>query len=223
MWLNWTMRVSVSTEASRGSVGPEGSWSCSTPSCWSCAPSRRCEEVSSGTWFKNCGFFSLSQQSGCMFHSHRGGWRWQETCATWTCLAELMVLLHQIRFNLAIAVTAESILMQISAEQVSSLQGIVPRYLQLVTFWNLWPFMMLALMLFELLVCILLFSMLTLIPFALALLALSMSLLVRSWSSPFLLPIRSVSSVNCRLHIYGPASNGYGCMVVMECFLCDLL
>ena len=28
---------------------PQGRWSCSTPSCWSCAPSRECREVSSGT------------------------------------------------------------------------------------------------------------------------------------------------------------------------------
>ena len=24
--------------------------------------------------------------AGFMFHSHRGGWRWQKTCTAWTCL-----------------------------------------------------------------------------------------------------------------------------------------
>ena len=34
-------------------VDQQGSWSCSAPSHWSCVPSRRCGEVSSGTWFQN--------------------------------------------------------------------------------------------------------------------------------------------------------------------------
>ena len=28
----------------------------------------------------------FSQKAGSMFHRHRGGWRWQETCKAWTCL-----------------------------------------------------------------------------------------------------------------------------------------
>ena len=35
-------------------------------------------------WFWTSGSFSQSQHEGSIFHSHRGGWRWQETCATWT-------------------------------------------------------------------------------------------------------------------------------------------
>ena len=31
-------------------VDPQGSWSCAAPTHWSCAPSRRCGEVASGTW-----------------------------------------------------------------------------------------------------------------------------------------------------------------------------
>ena len=58
-------------------VGPQGGWSCSITSRWSCAPNRRCREVSLHTWF---------QGPGSMSHSLRGGWRWQETCTTWTYL-----------------------------------------------------------------------------------------------------------------------------------------
>ena len=28
----------------------------------------------------------VGKQAGCMFHSRRGGWRWQQTCRSWTCL-----------------------------------------------------------------------------------------------------------------------------------------
>ena len=53
-----------------------------------------------------------------------------------------------------------------------------PRYLKLVTSFDFWPFMLIpALMLFVLLVMILVFSVLTTIPYALAL---STSLLVMS-------------------------------------------
>ena len=54
-----------------------------------------------------------------------------------------------------------------------------PKYLKLVTSSNFWPFMLIfAVMMFVLLVMILLFSVLTSIPYAVAL---SISLLVRSW------------------------------------------
>ena len=66
-------------------VDPQGSWSCPALSCWSCAPSSRFRKVSSSTWFQELGSFSQSQQPGSIFHSCRG-WRWQETCTTWTCL-----------------------------------------------------------------------------------------------------------------------------------------
>ena len=48
--------------------------------------------------------------------------------------AKLMVLLHQILFSLAFAV--KSILRWISAEHVSSLHGLAPSYLKLVTSSN---------------------------------------------------------------------------------------
>ena len=74
--------------------------------------------------------------------------------------------------------TAEAILMWISDEQVPSLQKVAPRYLKLVISSTFWPFMLISpLMLFVLWVMILLFSVLTSIPYATAL---SMSLLVRS-------------------------------------------
>ena len=52
---------------------------------------------------------------------------------------ELMVLLRQILFNLAIA---ETILMRIFAKQVSSSHRVPSRYLKLVTSPNFWPFML---------------------------------------------------------------------------------
>ena len=43
------------TVAKRGSWGPQGSWSCSAPSHWSCAPSRKFKEASSSTWLQKPG------------------------------------------------------------------------------------------------------------------------------------------------------------------------
>ena len=92
----------------------------------------------------------------------------------------------QVLFNLDIAVTAETILMWTSAEQVPSLHRVAPRYLKLVIISNFWLFILIsALMLFVLLVMILLFSLPTSIPYTVAL---SLSLLVRSWKSSLLLP-----------------------------------
>ena len=51
-------------------------------------------------------------------------------------LAKLMMLFHQILFNLAITAVAEAILMLISPEQVPSLHRVAPRYLKLVTSSN---------------------------------------------------------------------------------------
>ena len=93
-------------------------------------------------------------------------------------LPKLMVLHQQILFSLAIAAIAEIILMRTFDEHVPSLHRFAPRHLKLVTSSNFWPFMLIpALMLFVLLVMILLFSMLTSIPYAVALFT---SLLVRS-------------------------------------------
>ena len=73
-------------------------------------------------------------------------------------LAKLMVLHCHILFSLAIATIAEAIPMRTSAEQVTSLHGVAPRYLKLVTSSNFWPFTLLsALMLFVLLVLVQLF------------------------------------------------------------------
>ena len=90
-------------------------------------------------------------------------------------LAKLMVLHRQILFSLA---NAEAILKRISAEQVPCLHRVTRRYLNLVTSSNFWLFLLIsALMLFVLLIMVLLFSVMTSIPYAVAL---SASLLVRS-------------------------------------------
>ena len=68
---------SLLTVAEEVPVGSQGSLSCFTPSCWSCAPSSKCGEVSSGTWFWKLGYFSQSHPARSMSHSHRG-WRWQD-------------------------------------------------------------------------------------------------------------------------------------------------
>ena len=78
-----------------------------------------------------------------------------------------MVLHHQLLFNLAIA---KAILMKTSAEQVPLLHWAAPRYLELVICSNFWLFMLIsALAMFMLLFIILLFSVLTSIPHAVAL------------------------------------------------------
>ena len=80
-----------------------------------------------------------------------------------------MVLHHQILLSLAIAATAESILMQTSAEQVPSLHRVGHRYLKLLTSSDFPPFILIsALMLFVLSVMIFPFSALS-IPYAVAL------------------------------------------------------
>ena len=72
--------------------------------------------------------------------------------------AKLIVLLHQILFNLAIVAIAEAILMQIFAEQVPSMHRVAPRYLTRVTSSDFWPLTLIfALLSLMLLVVILLF------------------------------------------------------------------
>ena len=72
VWYARTMPVSVSWHLPEEvPVAPQGYWSCSAPSHLSCAPSRRCGEVSSGTWFRKPGSFSQSQQAGSVFHSYK--------------------------------------------------------------------------------------------------------------------------------------------------------
>ena len=73
----------------------------------------------------------------------------------------------KILFNLSVAAIAEAILMRISEEQVPSSHRVAARYLKQVTSSNLWPLMPVsALMMFVLLVMILLFSVLTSVPYA---------------------------------------------------------
>ena len=67
MSLAWTMQVMVSWQLpEKVPVDPQGSWSCSTPSHWSCTPSRRRGEVSLGTYWLSFErldpFFRVSMQ-----------------------------------------------------------------------------------------------------------------------------------------------------------------
>ena len=81
VWHAWTMQASVFWQLPKEvPVDSQGSWSCSTLSCWSWAASRRYREISSCTWFQKPEFFFQNRQARSMFHSRRGGWRWQETC-----------------------------------------------------------------------------------------------------------------------------------------------
>ena len=79
VWHASTMKVSVSWQLPEVvPVDRQGSWSCSTPSRWSCAPSRRCGELFSGSWFRKPGaFFFLvvfqRQQAGSTFYELWGG------------------------------------------------------------------------------------------------------------------------------------------------------
>ena len=83
-----TMQVTVSWQLpENGPEDPQGRFTCSTPSRWSCALSTRYGEVSLFTCFwKPRSFLFQSQQTGSIFRSHRGRWRCQETNATWICL-----------------------------------------------------------------------------------------------------------------------------------------
>ena len=65
MWHTKTKQVSISWQLPEEvPVGPQGSWSFSAPSRWTCAPSRRWWEFSSGTWFWKPGPFSQSESRG---------------------------------------------------------------------------------------------------------------------------------------------------------------
>ena len=56
-WHARTMQVSVCWHLPEEVPVDQGSWSCSAPSHRSCAPSRRCQKVSLGTWFQKLGSF----------------------------------------------------------------------------------------------------------------------------------------------------------------------
>ena len=119
-------------------------------------------------------------------------------------------------FSLAID---ETILMRTSAEQVPPLYRDFPMHLKLVTSSDFWPFMLIsARMLLVLSVMILLFCVLTSIPYAVAL---STSLLVKPWSLPLLPPKRSMSLANRGLHMGLPPMEmdvwwpwGVSCMII---------
>ena len=119
-WNVLTMQVSASWQLPEEvPVDPQGSWSCSTPSRCSCAPSKRCKEASSCIWFQNPGSFFQSHQVESMSHSHRGRWRWQETWKAWTCLRSWWCCTARscLAWPISIAAIAEATLLWLSADQ----------------------------------------------------------------------------------------------------------
>ena len=112
MWHARTMQVSISWQLPEEvPVDPQGSKSCSPPSHCSFAK-RRCGQVSSLTCVEHLDlfffFFFQSEQAWSMFYSHSGGWRWLETCTTWTGLQSWWCCSAR---SSAIAAIAEAILM----------------------------------------------------------------------------------------------------------------
>ena len=111
-------------------------------------------------------FFRVSKQGPCFTAVEEDGGDKRLVRLELACKADGH---HQILFSLAIAAIAEAILMWTSAGQVQSLHRVAPGYLKLVTS-KFQPFMLIsALMLLALLIMILLFSVLTSIPYAVAL------------------------------------------------------
>ena len=129
-------------------------------------------------------------------------------------LVKLMVLPHHILFNVATAAIAEAILMWISADQEPSLRMVAPRYLKVITSSNFWPVKLILHWCW---------------------------LSCWSWScfstvltsSPYesvgqvlkftFAAIRNINVFSELWVAYGPATNGDGCVVVMECLLHDIL
>ena len=159
-------------------MGPRGSCTCSVLSRWSCAPKSRCGEVSSSSSPRKPRSFSqMSRKAGSMSQGHRGGWRWQETCTIqtflqiWWCWSARYCLIWP-----SLPLLRQSWCGYLESKCHPML---APRYWKLVSSSNFWPFMLIsALTLSGLLVKILLVSVLTFIPYVLAL---STSLLVISW------------------------------------------
>ena len=115
-------------------------------------------------------------------------------------LAKLMVLHRQILFSLAIAAIAEVILMWASAEQVPSLHRIASRHSTLVTSANFWPFVLIICLG---VVCVVGHDS---VLFCADFYSICCCSVYKS-SSPLLLPIRSMSSANRRLHVGLPELN----------------
>ena len=114
----------------------QGSWSCSALSRWTCAPRRRCGEVSSG--FDSLDLsFRISQQSPCFKATKEDGG--EKRLEQLELVCELMAWLRQVLLNLAIAAIAEAILVWISVEQVPFLHRVAPIYLKMVTSFNFCP------------------------------------------------------------------------------------
>ena len=113
-----------------------------------------------------------------------------------------MFLLLKILFNLVMLAVAMVVLVLISKLELPSFVSVAPRYLKAVISSSCWPFMLTCAAVFTpQLTITLLFSLLTLMPYAQALFD---SLSVGSCSSLLLPPIRSMSSANLKLLIVRP-------------------
>ena len=116
---------------------------------------------------------------------------------------KLMALLFQMTLSLVMADAARLSFLFTSSVELPSLDKVEPRYLKLSTSSRFCPFSMMevAACWVRIFTVTLLFSALTSIPYARAVLS---SLMVKSWSSASMLPMRSMSSAKCRLHSARP-------------------
>ena len=131
------------------------------------------QEEDAETFPQALGFESLDHFSESASRAHVSQpWRRMEVTRdlrSLNLLAKLKALHRQILFSLAITFIAGAILMRISAEQVPFYKA-APRYLKLIISSNFWPFMLTSVLIsFMLMVMILLFSVLTSFPYAVAL------------------------------------------------------
>ena len=184
----------------------QGGWSCSALSRWSCAPSRRCGEVLSCTWFRKPGSFFSHPESASRVHFSRPQ-RWMEVTRdlySLKLLAKLMVLHHQILLAWPLLPLPMQSWCGFLLSRCHPCTGLLPgtwSWSPALTCPTFKPFMLIpALILCVLLVMILFYSVLTSIQYAIAL---STSLLVRS---PLLPAIRSMLSANRRLHMVSRSS-----------------
>ena len=162
VWHARTMQVSISWQLPEDfSADPQGSYFAPHPFVGHVFQVGDTEEFPHALGFESLVPFFQSQQAGSVWHSRERGWRWQETCRTWTCLQSSWCC------------TARSYLVWSKNTQST---GLLPGT------WNWSPSLTSChstLIKSICTVCALLFSVLTSIPYAVAL---STSLSVRSWN-----------------------------------------
>ena len=133
-------------------------------------------------------------------------------------LTKLIVL---ILFNLAIAAITEAILIRTSTEQVPSLHRVARRYLKLVTSANFWTFM--PIIICTNVVCSVGHDLALFCADFHSICCCSVYESVGEVLKFTIAAAHKIDVVSDSLAAYGPSTNGDGCLVVMECFLHDLL